>query len=399
MAHAVLRKKRRADPVQDSAMVRKEYRLRTEIASAAGLDGGRVDPVTLMTQSYKQSFDAVGKARAAQMSSGSETRESGGQNENRPDTDEKDSKRNNNGEELVRARRRRRDFPEYRHSHRRLEQGGFCDRFSATAFRGGRLAGAVLEGEAKNMFITCVAHTKMSSGPQNEKQRRIIGETAIEKDVDGQPAKLIFKRDVRSAVGIAVNAIQGAGRVLEIFRELVEGSEKLQDNRLEMRDVETLKKLYPFLDMRGDKALIERYSERIKLLENDSSPQSMAEKKSLKAALNKARGVLDRKRNEQRKFLTQLDLMQNKAHEAERLFTSEGFADTVVEEAEALSAAPPPDDDKDGSGKHRKRRSLNNAEAVNETGNAKLPEQAGSEQTAGQEQQGDRASAGTIRED
>ena len=389
MNHAALLKKRRSDFTRNGGMVQKERQLRAEIASAAGLGGGGVDPVMLMTQNYKQSFDAVGKARAAQMAKGSEVREKADSGaKDGSDTRESTARNDNGREELVRARRNRRDFSEYRHSRRRLEQGSFCEKFSDMAFRGGRLAGAVLEGEARNMFITCVARTKSSSGPQNEKQRRIIGETAVENDIEGQPAKLIFNRDVRSAVGIAVDAIHGAGRVLEIFRGLVEGSEELQDNRLEMRNINTISRLYPFLDTRGDKAIIERYSQRIKELENDSSQQSQAEKKSLKSALNKAQGVLDRKRNEQRKFLTQLDLMQNRAREAERMFASDGFADAVVEEVEALSAAPPPDDNKGNKGKGRRRRSLNNAEAVDEASSAEFTEQTGtSEQAAGQEQQ------------
>lgn len=383
MDRAVLQKRRRSDLVRDKSMARKERQLRAEISSAAGLGAGSADPVMLMTQSYKQSFDAVGKARAAQISESSETREEDGS-----EVREKAGESDNGGGELLREHRQRHDFPEYRHSRRRLEQGGFCERFSETAFRGGRLAGAVLRGEAKNMFITCVARTKKSSGPQNEKQRSIIGETAVEKDIDAQPAKAVFNRDVRSAVGIAVDAIHGAGRVLEIFRCLVEGSEEFQDNWLDLREVGTLRQLYPFLDTRGDKALIERYSERIKQLENDSSPQSQTEKRSLESALNKARGVLDRKQNEQRKFLTQLNYMQNRAREAERLFTSDGFADSVLEEIEEREAAAPPDDNNGGKGRNRRRRSLNNTEAVDEAGGAGFSGQAGApEQAADQERQ------------
>ena len=331
MVITALQKKRRTDIAPDSSMVKKEERLKAEIASTAGLGGGKTDPVSLMTKSYKQSFDAVGKARAEELAA-------------------KSSKRKNDiqvkGTEVQSANRKKHDFPEYSHSKRQLEQGDFCSRFSAVAFRGGMLAGAVLEGQAKNMFISCAARAKGIPDLQNEKQRRVLAETAIEKNVDAQPAKVVFNRDVRSAVGIAVDAIHGAGRVLDIFRKLAEGSGELQDNRLEMHEVNTIRQLYPFLSTDGDKALIKKYSEKIKLLENDNSDEAQREKKSMESALKKAQGVLDRKQSEQRQFLTQLNFMQSRAREAERLFTSESFAETVTEEIEAAVASDPPEDKK-----------------------------------------------------
>lgn len=384
MGHAALelnKKKRSADPVRDRSMARKERQLRAEISSSAGLNSKSSDPITLLTKSYKQTFDAVGRSRASEMTGGSKSHEKA--EKDGSEVQKKGDPETNYSE--IGVRRRRRDFGAYRHSRRRLEERSFCEQFSDTAFRGGRLAGAVLSGEARNMFISCVARTQNSPGPQNEKQRGIIGDTAIEKDIESQPAKVIFNRDVRSAVGIAVDAIHGADRVLEIFRSFVKGSDELQDNHLEKRNVQTMKQIYPFLDTRGDKALIERYSEKIKQLEGDGSPRTIAERKSLESALNKAQSVLDRKQAEQRRFLTQLELMQSRAREAEQLFTSESFVDTVIEESEALSEASPPDDndnnDNNKNGKPRRRRSLNDifnrltrTEAADEAGGTKLTE-------------------------
>ena len=346
MGLVALRKKRRTDTAPNTGMAVREKQLKAEIASAAGLSGGKTDPVVLLMQSYKQRFDAVGSARAAELDGkNTEPKQAADQNMKTGELD---------------GARKKHDFPEYTHSRRQIEQGDFCNRFSAVAFRGGTLAGAILEGQAKNMFISCAVRSKSTSVP--EKQKGILGESAIEKSIDAQPAKAVFNRDIRSAVGITVDAIHGAGRVLDIFKSLAEDSEELQDDCSELRDIGTVKQLYPFLSTQSDKALIEKYSTQIKLLENDDSPEARMERSSLEWALKKAQGVLNRKQSEQRNFLTLLNLMQNRAREAERLFTSEGFAETVAEEIEIVMAEPPDD----GSG--RKRRSLNSAEVCDVTG-------------------------------
>lgn len=329
MTLAALHKKRRTDIAPNNGMAGKEKKLRAEIVSAAGLSGGRPDPVSLIAQSYRYNFDAVGSARAEEMAM-----KNPDQSNNR--TTEKTDEQGIYNKD--------RNFPEYSHSKRNIRQGDFCSRFINTAFRGGKLAGAILNGQAKNMFISCVARAKDVPGPQNEKQRRILSESAIEQDIDAQPAKAVFNRDVKSAVGITVDAIHGAGRVFDIFRSLVEGSTEFQENWREVQDIGTVRQLYPFLSTDGDKALIKKYSEQIKLLENTNTSEALMEKKSLESALKKARSVLDRKRSEQRNFLTQLNLIQSRAREAERLFTSEGFVETVTEEIEAAAVSEPPDD-------------------------------------------------------
>lgn len=329
MILAALQKKRRTDIAPGNSMAGKEKKLRAEIMSAAGLSGGRTDPVTLIAQSYRYNFDAVGNARAEEMAM---------KNSNTG----KDPQTEKTDEQGIYSKNR--NFPEYSHSKRNIRQGDFCSRFISTAFRGGKLAGAILNGQAKNMFISCVARAKGIPGPQNEKQRRILSESAIEQDIDAQPAKAVFNRDVKSAVGITVDAIHGAGRVFDIFRSIVEGSAEFRENWHEVRDIDTVRQLYPFLSTDGDKALIKKYSEKIKQLENNNTPEGLMEKKSLESALKKARSVLDRKQSEQRNFLTQLNMIQSRAREAERLFTSEGFAETVTEEIEADAASEPPDD-------------------------------------------------------
>lgn len=364
MEHIGIHKKRRASGDRLSGVRSREKQLRSEISAAAGIGGTeQTDPIGLLIRNYSSTFDAVGKAKAAEMAGkGTDRTRPGG--ETPPEAQSQDGAAMQNN--ITPALRKKHDFPEYSHSERALTDGSFCDRFSSNAFRGGRLAGAVLEGQAKNMFITCVARSRTVSAPFNEKQRKILGATAVERSVDGQPASVVFNRDVRSAVGIAVNAVQGASRVLDIFKGLAEGTGAVQDNPLEIRNVDTISGAYPFLSTDSDKALIRRYKQRLKALEQDNSADAQSERQSVGSALKKAEAVLERKEAEKRKFLTKLTEMQNNAREAERLFTAEGFAETIIEEIEEMQTAAPPDD---GRGRGRRRRTLDR-ESENGTENS-----------------------------
>lgn len=56
--------------------------------------------------------------------------------------------------------------------------------------------------------------------------------------------------------------------------------------------------------------------------------------------------VLRRKEEQQRNFLTKLNEINSNVREAEKLFSSDGFAEQALREAEELMEGTPPDDDK-----------------------------------------------------
>ena len=93
-----------------------------------------------------------------------------------------------------------------------------------------------------------------------------------------------------------------------------------------------------------DKALIDSYKQRLKQLEGDNSQEAARSRKTLEWALKKESAVLARKKAEQRRFLTVLDGMLGNVREAEKIFSADGFAESVLEEIERLNTEEPPDD-------------------------------------------------------
>lgn len=96
-----------------------------------------------------------------------------------------------------------------------------------------------------------------------------------------------------------------------------------------------------------DKRLLAQYKERLKSLENDSSPEAENTAGILRSAMTKQNAVLKKKQQEQRDFLTVLDRISSNVREAEKLFSSDGFAEEAMREAEALTVDIPPDDGND----------------------------------------------------
>lgn len=297
-----------------------------------------MDPLYRLTTIFTNNFDAVGRERARELS---------GKNRSE-NADEKKESENRTAESEL---RRQHDSPEYVHSTKELNSGEFMDRFSAYAFRGGKLAASVMAGKGRQMFTLCLANALGRPVPQGERQKKLLGQSQIEMPVPSRETDVRFNRDARSAVGIVTDTMKSSGKLLEIFRDLATGNGQKMKDPLKIRNVDTLNFLLPFLDTDNDKRLISQYKERLKQLENDSSPEAAGTSRILRSALVKQNAVLKKKMQEQRDFLTVLDRISSNVREAEKMFSADGFAEEALSEAERLAADVPPDD----SGGERRR--------------------------------------------
>lgn len=310
---------------------------RTLLGSAAGTATGAplrsVDPVFQIASCFTERFDALGKQNAAKMSEVTEKR-----------TDDCEECRNITKQPGAEELRKQHDSPEYVHSASELRDGNFTDRFSEYAFRGGKLAASVMAGQGKQMFTVCLARAIGKPMPFGERQKKLLGESRIRMPVPNMSSDVTFNRDVSSVVGIVTDTLRGSTRILDLFRSLVEDSGQCVCDPLEMRRIGTLRQTLPFLDTERDKALMAQYRNRIRELEGESSPDSAAIAKFLRSALAKQGAVLQRKIQQQREFLTVLNRISSNVAEAEKLFSSDGFAESAAEEVSVLSQDDPPED-------------------------------------------------------
>lgn len=343
--------KRRKAISSDHVSQEQDIRRRIMENAACGVNRSikSVDPVYLLANSYIDCFDAVGKDRASAMagekrqgSGGAPDKigaEKGGGQTSGQDSGDSSMTR----EQRLSLLRKKHDSPEYAHSTAELDDGDFKDRFSEYAFTGGKMASAVMAGQGKQMLTLSLARTLGGSMPNDVRQKKILSQSAVELPVDSTVSSVKFNRHAQSAVGIVTDAIRGSSYVLEVFRRLCNDSGQLKQTPVELRGVDTLKQVLPFMVTDSDKRQIAEYKSRLKALEGCTSPNGQRAAKLLRTALTKQTAVMRRKQAEQRKFMTLLGRVQSNAQEAERLFSSDGFAQSVLEEAVSLMEDIPPE--------------------------------------------------------
>lgn len=295
---------------------------------------GSVDPIFMLTDIFTRSFDEIGKRRSAEMAG--EAMTSAGSRDGQWQTADKSPG----------TQERSHDSPEYVHSRRELNEHEFADRFSAYAFRGGKLANAVMAGQGRKMFTVCLSRALGRSFQGGERQSKLLSESASGMPVGGMSAHVRFNQDAQSAVSIVTDAVRGSTRILELFTKLANGSGQEPDTPLEMRHIETMRTAFPFLQTGDDRLMIRSCRERLRALENSSDPAAMRTSRLLRSALIKQTAVLRRKEEQQRNFLTKLNEINSNVREAEKLFSTEGFAQQALCEAEELIGDDPPDDGK-----------------------------------------------------
>jgi len=336
MSRLAVKKRTLTPNTQSESLAQRQKVLGAQISQTSGstMLGSR-DPVYHLANNFINRFDAVGKERAREMAGKDAAKQ----------TDPRSAESGGvSREKKVAQLRREHDSPMYKHTQKALESGDFVDRFSSYAFNGGNMAAAVMAGKGKMMFTTCLSRALGRSFHGEQKEKQILSGTAVKAGIDGTHSEVMFNRDAHSAVGITLDAIRGASTSLEIFRKLANESGSLKDTPVEHRDIDTMPKLFPFMVTKKDQVLIDSYKQRLKELEGDNSQEACKSRKTLEWALKKENAVLERKKAEQRKFLTVLNGMLTNVKEAEKLFSADGFAESVLEEIESLYADVPPDD-------------------------------------------------------
>lgn len=109
----------------------------------------------------------------------------------------------------------------------------------------GSLANAVMAGQGRQVFTVCLSRALGRSFHGSERQKKLLG-SANDFHVGNTSARVLFNRDAQSAVSLVTDALRGSTRILELFRNLVNGTDQRSDTPLEMRNIDTLKMAFPF---------------------------------------------------------------------------------------------------------------------------------------------------------
>lgn len=331
----IQKKRKTPDPRQLPGKNALEHTLRRQMAWAAGTEAFQYrDPLYHVTESFQQTFDAMGLKHAAQAAGDGEAQEQGRQEQERRPAGQ-----------TPREAREGRDMPDPGSARSFYERGDGRDqdlirRFSETAFQRGIMTGAVLRGTGKMMLFSCLKKTVGQSQPVKEQQRKLFGNASQERNVPGHvPDKVVFNRGFTdSAVGLVVDALRDARRTVEDMQGLARGG--LDRTESGSSGADTLRTMYPFLDDSRERELLGQYQDQLQ----GSGVSDTDERALLQSAIGRVRALIDKKSRMKEDFINRLRFISDRASEALAEFEEPGF--TAAMDAAlrgAFGAAEPPD--------------------------------------------------------
>lgn len=301
--------------------------LRRQMAWAAGTEQFQHrDPLYHVTESFQQTFDAMGRRHAEELAGGRPEGRAAEEQAQRPE-----------GQEVPDPTSARAFY-----ERSQPEDQNMIRRFSETAFQRGTLSGAVLEGTGQMMLFSCLKKTVGQSQPDKWQQRKLFEKASPMRNVPGHsPDKVVFNRGfTHSAVGLVVDTLRDARRTVEDMRDLALGkSEMGQDGG------DTLRTMYPFLDDSRERALLEQYRQQLRQTgEGD-------ERAALQNAAARMEALLEKKAQMKQEFVNKLRFLSDRAAEALAVFTEPGFSqalDQALREAVGAEEPPPDEGGEDG---------------------------------------------------
>lgn len=302
-----------------------EHTLQRQMAWAAGTEAFQHrDPLYHVTESFRQTFDAMGRKHAGQAAGDGESQRK--------------------EQETSRAVRNDMPDPASARSFYEREDGRDQDmlrRFSETALQRGVLSGAVLRGTGKMMLFSCLKKTVGQSQPVKAQQRKLFEKASQTRNVPGySPDKVVFNRTfVGSAVGLVVDTLRDARRTVADMQSLARGG--LNRTEAGSYGADTLRTMYPFLDDSREREMLAQYYTQL----NGPEALSAEEKGLLQNAIGRARGLIEKKARMKEEFINKLRFLSDRASEALAELEEPGFA-AAMDAAlrDAVSAAEPPDD-------------------------------------------------------
>lgn len=303
-----------------------EQGLRRQMAWAAGTEYFQNrDPLYHVTESFQQTFDAIGRRHAAQLGPEEKPQEQPAQRDAAQQQDEMPDPTS------------ARSFYE----RDRPENQDMLRRFSETAFQRGTLSGAVLQGTGQMMLFSCLKKTVGQSQPDKWQQRKLFEKASPMRNVPGHnPDKVVFNRGfTHSAVGLVVDTLRDARRTVEDMRDLALGKSEMGQ-----AGADTLRTMYPFLDDSRERELLEQYRQQL------DEAGSTQEKAALQSAIARMEALVSKKAQMKQEFINKLRFLSDRANEALEVFEAPGFSaqlDQALREAVGAEE-PPPDEGGDG---------------------------------------------------
>jgi len=340
--HTFTKRKKPLETHSRPARLRQSVRGEISRAAGSGYFPNR-DPVYHVTESFRQSFDEIGRRHMAELAglSPGGFQPSGSQPHAYAEgTDETPDSR------FARPSRRDPTVSQQLYQMRSPEYQDAVRRFSETAFNRGIMAGAVMAGAGRMMLISCLKRA-VGQPSVREMQRRLFEGGSQTLNIPGHtPDTVVFNRGVAdSAVGLVVDTLRDARSIVDDLAELANGKVDMGGGK----GSGALLKLYPFLNDTRERGLLAGFKERL------GSADDPDELQVLQNAYVQTQALIQKKSQMRNEFMNKLRFISDRAAEALALFETPGFSEDVAREVGTVSEPPeppePPENPKDDNAK------------------------------------------------
>ncbi len=317
---------RRKQPVPTAPAT--ERAVRGQLAWAAGAERFQNrDPLYHVTESFQQTFDAMGRRHAAQLAQQSGAQAALGNPQRLTAPEEQTGDTDASGFY-------QRGSP---------DEQAMLQRFSEVAFQRGTLSGAVLRGTGQMMLFSCLKKAVGQSEPRMWQQRKLFEKASPHRNLPGTaPRKAAFNRGFTdSAVALVVDTLRDARQTVEDLTLLAQGKSDMG-----AAGADTLRAMYPFLDDSRERALLEDYRAQLAALAEDAPQRPI-----LQNAAARTQALIAKKAQMKLEFTNRLRFLSDRATEALEVFGQPGFAsalDTALRDA--LAEEAPDTGEGDGHG-------------------------------------------------
>ena len=342
-------KKNRKTPLQPAAETRQSVEER--FAWATGAPGPewmpQRDPLYQVTENFQQSFDRIGKSHAAAAAAGfaEGTEKSSSEEQDLLDKGDKQEPKGNERKPSPQGTRGKATGNDA--GKERKAETSPLTRFSDIAFRRGAMSASVLNGTGKMMLVSCMRRTAYETGPKHLQQQTLAGTGSVTRAIPGHvPDQIVFNRGfTNSALGIVVDTLRDARRVVETMTAIVQGAgEGTGPTRA------ALYKLYPFLDDSRDAEMEAEYRAKLEACTDER------EKPLLQNALVRAVSLRAKKAQMKNEFINKLRFISDRATETLSELETAGIEEELTalafgEEADDLPENP--DEGADGDAPNR----------------------------------------------
>ncbi len=331
---------------------------REKIAWAAGSEQFQHrDPVFHVTESFRQTFDRIGRSHAR--------RAAGFDEEKNPE--EEGARAQTGASQKSKTQRQDAGPAASEGGGQKLWMGNApaaLTRFSDLAFQRGAMSASVINGTGKMMLASCIRRTAGESGPKRIQQQTLFRTGSQLRNIPGRsPDQMVFHRGfANSALGIVVDTLRDARRVAESMAEMARGTGELSGE-----DSAAMLKLYPFLDDSRDRALEAEYREKLAACTDER------EKPILQNALVQTLSLRAKKAQMKTEFINKLRFLSDRATETLAELEAPGVLDELISSAWGDESADLPENPEEGAQDDASDGSEDDGDPEKRAGNGKDP--------------------------